>query len=154
MSKEIFFQDKYEASEYRASMVAQGYKMSEVKKTENGYTVAIDSTKGAIKQDINRSKTLSELEKENDELEQKLEFVRQASGSENGMKKLLRSGSTGFGNIVKSIQNPNSEKRIKINRTPNSRSDIPIVYTRKIKNPIAGKNAGITKGKISSIPEK
>jgi hypothetical protein len=63
--------------------------------------------------------------------------------------KLVKSLAKGFGDITKSLNEPDSKKRPKIARMQGCKP--PIANTR-VKNPIAGENAGMKKKKISYAP--
>ncbi len=64
-------------------------------------------------------------------------------------KKLVKGMSRGIGDIARSLNSPDSDRRPKIARI--SARKPPIARTR-VENPIAGRGAGIKKHRISNAP--
>ena len=64
--------------------------------------------------------------------------------------KLATSITKGLGDVAKSLASPKHNKRMRIAQMPGSK---PPIVTTKVSNPVAGKNAGIHRGKISDAPD-
>lgn len=69
--------------------------------------------------------------------------------TEGATHKLVRHVGKGLGDIGKSLATSENKKRMKIAQMPGSKP--PIVRT-KVKNPIAGRNAGMKRRHISDAP--
>lgn len=86
------------------------------------------------------------------ELNKKLEKLMKKEQPENAMgtaKKVIGGISRGINNVAKSLNTPNSGRRMKIGQMPDRKP--PIARTRP-QNPVAGRNAGMKKHRISDAP--
>jgi len=67
-------------------------------------------------------------------------------------KRLVGSLTKGFGDIAKSLSTSENKRRMRIAQMPGKRA--PIARLGDVHNPIAGRNAGIRRRKISNAPEE
>lgn len=94
-------------------------------------------------------RNLIELKGENEELEARMENIREASG---GTKVgLVGNVARGFGNIARSLSTPRNKRRMRIAQMVDGK-DAPMRRVR-VQNPIAGKMAGMNHHKVSDAPD-
>ena len=67
-------------------------------------------------------------------------------------KKLIGGIARGLGDIGKSLASPENKRRMRIAQNVEGKNNP--MRTTKVRNPIAGKNAGIRKHKISYAPDR
>ena len=93
---------------------------------------------------------LDKLDRKIDKLIEQEEKMHRGSGSNlDTAKKVVGGVARGLGDIAKSLSTPNTSRRMKIGQMPERKA--PIARTRP-QNPIAGRNAGIKKHRISDAP--
>lgn len=140
------YTDEVQAQAAADDLKVQGYYDAKVKKYGGIYLVDKGS-KGEKEslQDLN-TEEVKELKEELKEM-RKQSQPRQSNG---GMR-MMRSVVKGLDAFNQNIKDP--KKRLKIARTPNSRSEIPICQTT-VKSRLAPQSAGIKRGNISYVQKK
>jgi len=89
---------------------------------------------------------IKELEKKLDKL---VRSEQQPEGKFTAAKKMVGGIAHGLGDVARSLNTPSTGRRMKIGQMPERKA--PIART-KVKNPIAGVNAGMKRHRISDAP--
>ena len=139
----ITFTDKQSATEYLQEKEAQGYS---AKITEVGGHYTVDVSRSRRSKDEHNPDDLRELR----EKDERLEAVRQVSGSGNGKgqdaaKWLFK----GLGTMKESLLHPEHKRRMRISQMAGKHA--PIRSDSK-PNPISGREAGLRRHYISNAP--
>lgn len=86
------------------------------------------------------------------ELDKKLEKLMKQEQSQTAMgaaKKMVGGVAKGLSDVAKSLNTPNTGRRMRIGQMMERK---PPIARTKVKNPIAGENAGMKRHKISNAP--
>jgi len=95
----------------------------------------------ASEEDIKR------IRKDLERVEKSIEPFQQKQSTN---KRVIKALSRGFGDIAESLSHPEDKRRPRISQMPGKRNPM---RTTRVSNPIAGRNAGMRRHRISSAPE-
>jgi len=140
----ITFKTSQEANEFAERPYTRIWK-------ENGKWYGETTSRQDQKKARGTIKDLSELEKDLDEKEERLNVIREASGggAVGGAKKAIKGVVKGLNAFNENVKNP--KRRMRISQTPANRSEMPITL-RQTTNPVSGRNAGMKRHHISNVP--